>query len=207
MISQVFFVGSGHGGIIDGMYQTAPEKMYRFPNGDYAYEGVINKAFKHALFVRMDEIGFPYIDINASNLDIELDERVDIINRLYREYTQAVYISIHNNASPKHNASGSEVWTSVGQTYSDHHAGIYADEFQKEFPELDFRKDTKTGEVDKESPFYVLKWTKCPAFMPEIAFFDYWNDFKLLIDPGFQDRWALVMIRYMKRAVVTAGIW
>ena len=207
MANKVWLIDGGHGGMFKGEYTTAPEKMYEFPGGQVAYEGVLNRAFKMALMNAMDDEGFAYIDVSGSELDIPLDERVDIINRLYQQYPQACSIHIHNNASPKHNAGGSEVWTSVGQTKSDLHAKIYAECFQAEIPELPFRIDSKTGEVDKESMFYVLKWTKCPAFLPEIGFFDYYPDFELLNDLEFQYRWAGVMIEYMKRAVVTAGIF
>ncbi|TSA27668.1 MAG: N-acetylmuramoyl-L-alanine amidase [Bacteroidetes bacterium] len=34
----------GHGGLTsDGTYTTAPAKMHTFPNGEMAYEGVINR--------------------------------------------------------------------------------------------------------------------------------------------------------------------
>lgn len=207
MTDKVFLIGSGHGGIIDDHYQTAPDKMFRFPDGTYSYEGVINRNFKRDLFMEMRHEGIPYIDICPTDLDMGLDERVDIVNRLYKQYPKAVYIPIHNNASPGHNASGSEVWTTMGVTNSDYHAEIYAEFFKKAFPHIKFRQDTQDGDIDKESMFYVLKWTDCSAFLPEILFFDYWQDYSKLTDPVFRYHWARVMIEYMKHVITKEDIW
>jgi N-acetylmuramoyl-L-alanine amidase len=203
----VFLIDNGHSGVIDGEYLTSPNKMFRFPNGTYSYEGVINRELKRELLLHMDDAGLAYIDICPTELDLGLDERVDIANRLYLQYPKAVYISIHNNASPEHNASGSEVWTTVGQTLSDHHASIYADCFKKAFPKIKFRSDSEDGDVDKESMFYVLKWTRCPAFLVEVLFFDLWQDYMWVTDPVFQSNWAKIMIDYMTRAIKREEIW
>jgi N-acetylmuramoyl-L-alanine amidase len=208
MNEQVFFIDAGHGGIINGHYETSPNKMHRFPDGIFSFEGVINRWFKDELFQQMDMEGYRYIDVSPSNLDISLSTRVKIINNLYIEYPKAVLISIHNNASPKHNASGSEVWTTKGLTKSDYHTDIYAPAFKKAFPEISFRGGKKKGSFDKESMFYIIKETDCPAFLIEILFFDSWTDYLKLTDPVFRYDWARkVMIPYMERAVLTEGIW
>ena len=45
MAELTFLIDKGHGGTIHGVYQTAPEKMYRHENGDIAYEGVVNREY------------------------------------------------------------------------------------------------------------------------------------------------------------------
>ncbi len=207
MSDKIFMLDAGHGGMIGSVYAAAPNKMFRFPDGTYAYEGVLNRQLTRVLQEEVYYEDINIIDICATRLDMGLDERVDIVNRLYQQYPKAVLISTHNNASPKHNASGSEVWTSVGQTKSDFHASIYADCFKNKFPRIKFRSDTKDGDVDKESMFYTLKHTKCPAFLIEVLFFDYWSDFIKLREYTFQKEWAEAMVDYMKRAIKTEEIW
>lgn len=43
-----------------------------------------------------------------------------------------------------------------------------------------FRKDTSDGDIDKESNFYILKHTMCPAILTENGFFDNPKEAKLL---------------------------
>ena len=206
--NHVFMIDSGHGGLIDGFYTTAPNKMHKFPDGTFSHEGVINRNFKNDLFHEMDLEGLSYIDLCPTNLDMGIDERVDIANRLLQQYPVSMAISIHNNASPKHNATGSEVWTTKGQTKSDPHASIYGECFQRIFPNIKFRPDTQDGDIDKESMFYFIKYTKCPAILIEILFFDYWMDFMKLTDPVFRYEWAAkVIITYMKLAIAERDIW
>ncbi len=160
------------------------------------------------MYVVVNIKGFQYIDVSPSNLDISLPTRVKIINDLYLEYPKAVLISIHNNASPKHNASGSEVWTTKGITKSDYHTDIYAPAFKKAFPHIKFRGGKKKGKFDKESMHYITRKADCPAFLIEILFFDFWTDYLKLNDPIFRNDWtSKVMIPYMERALLTKEIW
>jgi N-acetylmuramoyl-L-alanine amidase len=208
MTDAVFLIDSGHGGLINGQYQTAPNKMYRFPTGDYSWEGVINRRFKHELFHEMDNEGLQYIDICPTDLDLDLDLRVKNVKNICYKYPHTVLISIHNNASEKHNARGSEVWTTEGLTVSDYHTDIYGQKFINVFPNIHFRGEKKKGKFDKESMFYILRKVPCPAFLPEILFFDSWSDYQLLIDPVFRHRWVIeVMIPYMKEAIINDDIW
>ena len=58
------------------------------------------------------------------------------------------------------------------------------------------------GDIDKESQFYVLRKTVCPAVLIENLFFDNRADFELLRSVTFQKRlsWRISqgIIRYIK---------
>ena len=166
----------GHGGIKDGVYTTAPRKMFDF--GDVvAYEGVINR-----------EIGayiaecLPNVVLTAPDADdVPLKERVRIAN----EYPNSVFVSIHCNASPKHNASGYEIFTSKGQTKSDMLAWQITNAVK---PTLE-KYGLKNRGI-KEADFYVLRNTTMPAVLIECGFFDYRPDFNVLTNEAFQKDFA-----------------
>lgn len=193
----------GHGGLDDnGNYTTAPNKMYKFPNGEVAYEGVINRQIGKKVFNYLSELGYcpSYVLFPEESIDMKLKERVSIINSFPPSST--IGVSFHSNASPKHNARGFEIWTSVGETRSDIIATYIGEEIMKEFPTLKFRADYIDGDLDKESQFYILKNTLCPMVLLENLFFDNWEDFQLLKSETFQKKlaWRISngIIRYLK---------
>lgn len=196
-------IDMGHGGIdTNGKYTTAPYKMHTFDNGTTIYEGVINRQIGEKVFNNLSELGYcpSYMFFPEEYIDMTLKERVKIINNFDPKNT--IGISLHSNASPKHNARGFEIWTSVGETRSDILATYIAEEIIDEFPNINFRSDYSDGDVDKESQFYILRKTLCPMVLIEILFFDYWEDAKLLMSETFQKKvaWRISngIIRYLK---------
>ena len=75
----------GHGGIDrNGKYTTAPAKMYKFPNGEVAYEGVLNRAIaKEVARCLEGESGINVIFTVSPEdpKDVSLSERVRITNK------------------------------------------------------------------------------------------------------------------------------
>ena len=78
-------------------------------------------------------------------------------------------------------ARGWEAWTSVGQTKADKIATCLYDAAEKILSEMNIRKDTTDGDPDKESGFYILKHTKCPAVLTENLFQDNREDVDFLL--------------------------
>ena len=187
-----WLIDSGHGGMVEGKYQTAPKKMHVHHDGSIFYEGVFNRDIKHMLIDKLMARDIVCIDVCHTELDIPLDTRVDVINNYYKEYANAVLISLHSNAG---GGTGFEIWTSYGQTRSDKFAQIIGEQLIADFADITFRADTADDDLDKESQFYILKWTRCPAVLPECLFFDNWNDYKLLVDPDFQNDYVDSLVR------------
>jgi len=200
----IYLIDSGHGGIINGVYQTPEEKekYHTFSNKETAYEGVLNRQIKSYVLELFEKKGLKVIDICPSLLDIELDERVDISNIYCREYgaNNCLLISLHSN---KGRGTGFEIWTSEGQTKSDRYATMFGEIFMAEFPEVRFRSDTKEGDIPKDAAFYILKWTKCPAILPEFLFYDNWKDYQMLKDPIVQKKYANMIFDFAKRCEIT----
>jgi N-acetylmuramoyl-L-alanine amidase len=186
----MFFLDPGHGGMVNGKYTTAPDKMYKHP--DFViYEGVINRSICNKLKKLMLENDIPFFDVVSSNRDVSLQTRVDRANSVYKTFQRGVYISLHSNAGK---GKGFEVFTSVGDTAADPVASIFLAEITKEFT-FPIRKDMTDGDGDKEKNFFVLKNTKMPAVLIESLFFDNYEEAKLLLKPEFQARVAYALFR------------
>ena len=180
----------GHGGIDKyGNYTTAPNKMYKHNNGEVAYEGVLNRQIGGHVYTCLRG----HSDLNVKCTvkeddarDIALSHRVRVANAY--PSTNTLFISIHCNASASHNASGFELFTTVGKTKSDDLAQDIANAVEHLYTDNDIRLryDLSDGDKDKEVDFYVLRKTKCPAVLLECGFFDNIKDFNLLKDPKFQ---------------------
>jgi N-acetylmuramoyl-L-alanine amidase len=191
---------AGHGGMIDGVYTTAPSKMHKFPNGEIAYEGVINRNVKNQLISLLLKEGIAFTDVTKGDIDYTLGFRVSQANKIYNQFKEThecLYLSIHSNAG---GGTGFEVWTYIGQTKSDKYAEIWSEEIKKSFPEYPFRADTADGDLDKESKFYVLKETHMPAVLGELLFFDNWKDYRTLCDPNYPKRAAQTILNFLNRS-------
>lgn len=178
----------GHGGINkNGNYTTAPNKMYKFPDGTTLYEGVINRKIVKYIEEEFNLFPIPsarilYTVEPDNPMDVSLGSRVRFANKYNPNNT--IFISVHNNAG---GGTGGEIFTSIGQTKSDIIAESIFQEMKIYYDTLGLRmrKDTADGDNDKESNFYVLRKTKCPAVLVEGLFFDNKKDAKFLQDEKF----------------------
>lgn len=196
-MKKIYLIDPGHGGIIDGVYQTAPKKMFVHGPGNIAYEGVLNRQIVNTLMTEMESRGIPYINIVKSELDINLKDRVDIANKFAQRYgnENVLGISFHSNAG---GGKGFEIYTSPGETKSDKYATIFYDIFQKNFPNWKMRKDLSDNDPDKESAFYILKNTNCPWILPEWGFFDNINDWELIKSTYIQFEYVKMILEFME---------
>ncbi len=180
----------GHGGIDKaGQYTTAPNKMHKFSDGVVAYEGVLNRQIGGHIYTCLRS----HQDLNIVTTvreddprDLSLSYRVRVANSFDPKST--IFVSVHCNASPNHNASGFELYTTKGLTKSDILAESIASaaEHALDKVSLRLRYDLSDGDKDKEADFYVLRKTKCPAVLLECGFFDFRKDFETLNNPVFQ---------------------
>lgn len=197
----------GHGGIDkNGKYTTAPNKMHTFEDGVVAYEGVLNRQIGGHIYTCLrahQDLNIVCTVKEDDPRDISLSHRVRVANSFNPKNT--IFVSVHCNASPNHNASGFEIFTTKGLTESDSLAESIATSAEHALAKVNLRTryDLSDGDKDKEADFYVLRKTKCPAVLLECGFFDFRPDFELLKDPFFQgDFGSLVytgIINYIKR--------
>ena len=162
---------NGHGGIIDGIYQTAGKRSPIWGNGSQLFEGEFNRSIVDRLVKLCQNANIDYVNLVDTNLDISLPKRTAKANEIYRNTNKpCIYVSIHANGFTEESANGWEVYTSKGETKSDEIATVLFEKAQAEFPTHKMRRDTKDGDPDKEANFYVLKHTAMPAILSENFF-------------------------------------
>lgn len=136
-----------------------------------------------------------FVDIQENDLKLtqnqELLKRVKFVNDVCKIYKDCIYVSIHVNAASSdgkwHEATGWEAYTTKGKTKSDKLAECLYKSAQKNLTNKKIRKDLTDGDSDKESNFYVLRNTKCPAVLTENFFQDNKKDVEFLLsDVGRQ---------------------
>ena len=191
----------GHGGLIDGVYQTSGKRSPIWPDGRILYEGEFNRAIVKRLCKMMKANGYPYRNLVDTEDDVPLKERTDKANDFYTNVSKnCIYLSIHANAG---GGTGHETFTSEGQTGSDPLAEIFIEELCSEFPELKLRSDKSDGDHDKEANFYVLRKTIMRSILIECAFMDTLSpDCELLMSEDGRNRFAHAIFTGIQRIIL-----
>ena len=193
-----WLIDAGHGGNrSDGSYVTAPDKMYEHSPSEIFYEGVFNRQIKDALLKDLWRENITTIDLVPTDLDVALDARVAIANVYQREYQNCVGISLHSNAG---GGSGFEVHTGPGETRSDRFANLLGRTLIERFEGIKYRVGDAPQEMDKDSLFYILRWTHCPWVLPECLFFDNYSDYLKLEDADFRINYVKALVAFIKKA-------
>lgn len=165
-------IDNGHGSNTPG--KCSPDKRLR----EYAYTREIAVRLEYELRKR----GIDAERIVKEEIDVPLAERCRRVNEY--KATQAILVSIHCNAAGCGDwmqGHGWEAWTCVGQTKADKLATCLYEAAEKCLPDMKIRKDMSDGDPDKESQFYILKHTKCPAVLTENLFQDNKEDVAYLL--------------------------
>lgn len=165
-----YLLVAGHGGMVNGVYQTAGKRSPIWPDGRQLFEGVFNRKVVDELAKLLDKEGISYVKVNPEQTDASLQERCVRANNLNAQYGyKTILFSIHGNAG---GGTGFEVFTTKGETRSDAIATILFNELKAEFPGMNARSDFRDGDPDKEADFYILRNTAMPAVLSENFFMD-----------------------------------
>lgn len=120
--------------------------------------------------------------------DVSLLERVHRVNVKCQSLGKenVLCVSIHCNAASNgkewREATGWEIWTSVGRTKSDNLADHFVKMAKRHFEGQTIREWKKMdGERDKEAKFTILADTLCPAVLTENFFMDSKKDVDYLL--------------------------
>jgi N-acetylmuramoyl-L-alanine amidase len=191
----IWLLDNGHGGIIGDRYTTAPDKMFRFPDGLTIYEGDFNRRVANILSYMLWRDSIQHFFVAPELEDISLDTRVKRANDFHRKYGNTVYLSIHGNAA---RGTGYEVYTSPGQTKSDRIATVFYNKWGEEIPEFVRRPGLGDGDPDKEAKFKVLVKTVMPAILTENLFMDTRRDCEFMLSRTGQERIARAHYKAIK---------
>lgn len=203
-MKKLILLDAGHGGLIDGKYQTSGKRSPIWDDGSVYYEGVGNRLIRDEIAKMLKSEGIQYKYVNEGQKDMKLKERVNIVNAIARKRGAAnvFLISIHSNgASPQ--AHGWECFTSIGQTNSDQYAEIIYDEMESIFYDRKFRTDKwSDGDKDKEARFTIIQDTICPAVLTENFFHTNEDECKnILMTKKGRRKIALGHVKAIKRIV------
>ncbi len=171
---------AGHGGLINGDYQTAGKRSPNWEQG-ILYEGMFNRWVMNRVIEKLDRLRIPYFVASPEYTDTSLKTRVNRVNQWAKDH-KVYLISIHANAG---GGEGIEIFTSKGHTKSDDIAQEFIDGLELDAVHPKFRKDLSDGDGDKESQFYILRKTICPAILIEAGFMDNPEDYALLWDKDY----------------------
>ena len=185
---------NGHGGMIDGVYQTAGKRSPVWPDGQILYEGVFNRAIVDRLMDLCKANNIDAVNLVDTQEDVPLSYRTNKANSIAKSSNKpCIYVSIHANGFDQESANGWSVYTSPGETKSDGIATILFEKSMREFKGEYMRKDTTDGDPDKESNFYVLVNTSMPAILSENFFMtNSDNCHKYLLSEDGRDRVAKI---------------
>ena len=185
---------NGHGGIIDGVYQTPGKRSPVWPDGQQLFEGEFNRAIVNRLVTLCKANNIDYVNLVDTQDDVPLSYRTDKANSIAKSSGKpCIYISIHANGFSDEAAHGWEVYTSPGKTKSDEIATVLYEKADEEFPERAMRPSTVDGDPDKEANFYVLVHTNMPAILSENFFMtNYRECHEILMSESGRDRVAKI---------------
>ena len=199
-------VDYGHGGMIDGEYQTPGAKQYNFtePEEFTIYEGVFNRGTASkfmSLLVRAgvetyDCVSGKYVvdsidTLSLEQADISLSQRVANANRENKSGS-TIFVSIHANAigmdikGPSLNVRGASVFVYKASGLS----GDIARNLIAEYGNTQLRPRN----VVENQSFYVLRKTAMPALLSENGFFVNIDEAKYLMSEAGQ--WDIARAHY-----------
>lgn len=205
----LWILDNGHGGMIDGVYQTAGKRSPVWPDGTQLFEGEFNRAIVNRLMAKCEANGISAVNLVDTPKDISLTERVNTANRLAKSSDKkCIYVSIHADAFTDEAANGWSVYTSPGTTKSDDVATILFEKAAREFKGEYMRSDKHSdGDVDKEAKFTVLTGTNMPAILSENFFMtNSSNCHKYLLSEEGRDRVAKIHFEMIQQVEVEGKI-
>jgi len=202
MSRYTWLLDPGHGGIIDGVYQTAGKRSPAFPDGSVLYEGEFNRAVVKELVNLCDSFGVDAINLVDTEEDIPLGQRVRKANQLHKEKGNCIYVSVHSNAygggktfkDPKAKAKG----TCTFHHYKSTSGKRLANVLQGHLAELTPFRSRGVRSNDTWANFYVLRKTHMPAVLSENGFMTNYDDAMLLMRPDVRREiavahWSMIL--------------
>ncbi len=182
---------AGHG------IETPGKRSPLWSDGKQLFEYEFNRDVVRRIAIQLGKMGIAYIVLVPEESDISLGERCRRANKIWQDTNKNAYlISVHANAG---GGTGWECFTSVGQTKSDVISSVLCQEAEKAFPEWRMRFDNTDSDQDKESQFYILRKTHCPAVLTENFFMDTESDCRYIMSEEGRNAIALAHVAAIKQ--------
>ena len=183
-----YIIGAGHGGIIDGVYQTAgkrsPQKVKSIDS--VLYEGVNNRDNARRLVQAIEQVGGNAVNLIDSEKDIKLNERSRRVNELSRKQ-DCIYLDLHSdgfgNGREWHSANGFTIFHYRMASFTSVRVA------KNISSNLETRLSGKMRNRGvKSANFHALRTTNCPAVLLELGFHTNEKEAEYILTDDFKDR-------------------
>ena len=170
MSRHTWLLDPGHGGLIDGVYQTRGKRSPPFDDGSVLYEGVFNRDVVERVMRLCEQHDIQAVNVVNTNEDMPLSQRVASANLLHQQNSNSIYLSIHANAF----GNGTE-FNSARGVCTFHHSRSskgqkIAEVLQPHLVSLTGFRDRGVKANESWANFYVLRKTHMPAILSENGF-------------------------------------
>ena len=153
-----FILDAGHGGLINGVYQTKGKRSYFESIGNF-YEGVYNREIVNKLVTMCKSNGVDFHILTPEQKDIKLSERIKREHAIYEKGD--VLISIHCDAFSKESANGFS-------TFSYNYINNVSKALNKSFSDANGCELRNRG--TRTANFFMLRKSKSKAVLIECGF-------------------------------------
>jgi len=187
MSRYTWLLDPGHGGIIDGVYQTAGKRSPKFPDGSVLYEGEFNRDVVKRIVGLCEEYDIKCVNLVDTEEDISLRHRVTKANLLHRENHNSIYVSVHSNAFGNGRDFNQAKGVCTFHHFKSNNGKKLAEKLQKWLAELTPFRNRGIRSNDTWANFYVLRKTHMPAVLSENGFMTNFDDATALMDPNVRE--------------------
>ena len=194
MSRYTWLLDPGHGGMINGVYQTAGKRSPQFPDGSRLYEGEFNRDVVQRIMKLASgwapgrhKTHYPLHTIEAINLvdteeDMPLRERIKRANDIHREKGNCIYVSVHANAFGDGKTFNSAQGVCTFHHYRSKSGKRLGISLQRWLADLTCLRDRGVRSNDSWANFYVLRKTHMPAILSENGFMTNLHDANALME-------------------------
>ncbi len=161
---------NGHGGMIDGNYQTSGKRSF-FESIGHFYEGVYNREVVNRLIELCKQDNIECINLVPEQNDVRLSERIKREHKMYKKGD--VLISVHCDAFGKESANGFT-------TFSYGHKNSVSKSLNKQYDDANGCELKNRG--CRVANFYMLRKSKSKAVLIECGFMTNLKDVTYLIN-------------------------
>ena len=190
MSRHTWLLDPGHGGLIDGVYQTAGKRSPHFADGSVLYEGVFNRDVVGRIIKLCQDADIDTINLVDTNEDMSLRHRVTKANLFNKENRNSIYVSVHANAFGNGKDFNSAKGVCIFHHYRSKNGKKLAETLRPHLAALTGMNDRGVRANETWANFYVLRKTHMPAVLSENGFMTNLEDASALMCPNMRQRIA-----------------
>jgi N-acetylmuramoyl-L-alanine amidase len=194
----IWLLDPGHGGLINGVYQTRGKRSPLFSDGTVLYEGVFNRDIAERIKVLCDAEGIECENIVNSDHDVPLATRVSRANTRHAADRRCRYISIHANGWGDGVTFNSAHGASLFHYMTSKTGKEMATVLLKHLVQETGLKSRGVQANMNWANFYVLRKTHMPAILSENGFMTNLEDATNLMKDEFRQKVALAHFKLIK---------